>query len=391
MNSRYLKHALAVAANLSLMGAAFNAAAAVPLTWSKGAVPANAVVAGGSKDKPMHICRLPMADKNLHTGKTVNDNCYVSYGGKEIKVPLKDAEVLGSSAAIGWADVKGGKLPADTLQSGLIGGVPMHFCRAVHEDKSIQAGKEYKGNCYYGYGGKEIKTAQFQVMGLIKAAATSAAPAVPAAVGAPATKAAATSAAPAAPAAVGAPATFAAGKPQKTRARWTAMLNAADTLAKDGSEVKRITAAEMHAIKATVAADKKKISHYGTNRFTEGEEDRVDNAIASLMVKVANAMSNSRKDRVHKTSAAASRKSNNHARWKTMLDVARSLAHDGSEVNRITANEKKSIADLVAKLQSEIKAKGANGFSEEEEDQIDNHIANMIVKIAEYMSDPKRK
>ena len=371
MNSRYLKHALAVAANLSLIGAAFNAAAAVPLTWSKGAVPANAVVAGGSKDKPMHICRLPMADKNLHTGKTVNDNCYVSYGGKEIKVPLKDAEVLGSSAAIGWADVKGGKLPADTLQSGLIGGVPMHFCRAVHEDKSIQAGKEYKGNCYYGYGGKEIKTAQFQVMGLIKAAATSAAPA--------------------APAAVGAPATFAAGKPQKTRARWTAMLNAADTLAKDGSEVKRITAAEMHAIKATVAADKKKISHYGTNRFTEGEEDRVDNAIASLMVKVANAMSNSRKDRVHKTSAAASRKSNNHARWKTMLDVARSLAHDGSEVNRITANEKKSIADLVAKLQSEIKAKGANGFSEEEEDQIDNHIANMIVKIAEYMSDPKRK
>jgi hypothetical protein len=183
------KPALAIAASLGMMAAVGEAAAADPLTWSKGAVPANAVVAGGSKEKPMNICRLPMPDKNLHTGKTGNGNCYVSYGGKEIKKPLAEAEVLASSAPTGWADVKGGKVPASALKAGEVGGVAMHFCRAKHEGKEYHAGKEWKGNCYYGYGGKEIKTAQFQVMGLMKVAAAAAAPAPTAAPGT-ATKAA---------------------------------------------------------------------------------------------------------------------------------------------------------------------------------------------------------
>jgi hypothetical protein len=381
MNSRHLKHALAAAANLGLMGIAFGAAAADPLSWSKGAVPANAVVAGGSKDKPMHICRLPMADKNLHTGKTGNGNCYVSYGGKEIKAPLKDAEVLGSSAATGWADVKGGKLPADTLQSGLIGGVPMHFCRAMHEGKELHAGKEYKGNCYYGYGGKEIKTAQFQVMGLIKAAATSAAPAATAAAAAPAK------------AAVGQGATTAAAtKAKDTHARWTAMLNAAETLAQEGSEVKRVSAPEMTKIKASVAKKKAEIAKLGANGFTEKEEDLIDNHIAGLLMRVANSMTNNEKERVHVASAAATtRKANNHARWASLLDVADVLAHEGGEVKRITAEEKTSIQGRANKIRTEIKAKGTNGFSEKEEDAIDNHIATMMVNIASYMSDTKRK
>jgi hypothetical protein len=171
------KPALAIAASLGMMAAVGEAAAADPLTWSKGSVPANAVVAGGSKEKPMNICRLPMPDKNLHTGKTGNGNCYVGFGGKEIKKPLAEAEVLASSAPTGWADVKGGKVPASALKAGEVGGVAMHFCRAKHEGKEYHAGKEWKGNCYYGYGGKEIKTAEFQVMGLMKVAAPAAAPA----------------------------------------------------------------------------------------------------------------------------------------------------------------------------------------------------------------------
>jgi hypothetical protein len=150
-------------------------AAADPLSWTKGAVPANAVLAAGTKEQPMHICRLPMPDKSVHPGKVVNGNCYVGFGGKEIKAALKDAEVLGSSAPVGWADVKGGKVPASALSAGTANGVTMHFCRAKHEGKTPVAGKEYKGNCYYGYGGKELKAAEFQVMGVIKAAAAPAA------------------------------------------------------------------------------------------------------------------------------------------------------------------------------------------------------------------------
>lgn len=156
--------------------AAGQTAASDPLTWSKGVIPPNAVVAGGSKEKPMHICRMPMADKALHPGKAENGNCYVGFGGKEIKAPLKDAEVLATSAPVGWATVKGGKLPSDALKADVVNGVPMHFCRAKHQAGAIHAGKEYKGSCYYGYGGKEIKAAEFQIMGVQKLAAKPAAP-----------------------------------------------------------------------------------------------------------------------------------------------------------------------------------------------------------------------
>lgn len=176
MGSRKFKTVLAVAASFGMMAVGGQAAADEPLSWSKGAAPANAVVAAGSNEHPMHICRLPMPDKSLHPGKLVNGNCYVGFGGKEIKAPLKDAEVLASSAPTGWADVKGGQVPASALKAGTANGVTMHFCRAKHEGKTPVAGKEYKGNCYYGYGGKEIKTAEFQVMGLMKVAAAPTAP-----------------------------------------------------------------------------------------------------------------------------------------------------------------------------------------------------------------------
>jgi hypothetical protein len=196
MKFRNMKPALAIAASFGMMAVVGQAAADEPLSWSKGAVPANAVLAAGTKAQPMHICRLPMPDKNVHPGKAVNGNCYVGFGGKEIKKPLAEAEVLASSAPVGWADVKGGKVPASALSAGTANGVAMHFCRAKHEGKTPVAGKEWKGNCYYGYGGKEIKTTEFQVMGLTKVAAApgatapapttaAAKPAVPAAAPAP--------------------------------------------------------------------------------------------------------------------------------------------------------------------------------------------------------------
>jgi hypothetical protein len=218
MGSWKLKPVLAVVASFGMM-AAVGQAANEPITWSKGVVPANAVIAAGSKEQPIHICRLPMADKSVHPGKAFNGNCYVGFGGKEIKAPLAAAEVLGSSATVGWADVTGGKVPANALSAGVAGGVTMHFCRTRHEGKTPAVGKEYKGNCYYGFAGKEIKTAEFQVMGLTRVAA---APGAPAPAVAP-VKPAATAAAPgptAAPARPTAPAP--APAPTAAQARPTA-------------------------------------------------------------------------------------------------------------------------------------------------------------------------
>jgi hypothetical protein len=236
MGSWKLKPVLAAAAAFGMMAAVGQAMADEPLIWSKGVVPANAVIAAGSKEQPIHICRLPMADKNVHPGKAFNGNCYVGFGGKEIKAPLAAAEVLGSSATVGWADVTGGKVPANALSAGVAGGVTMHFCRTKHEGKTPAVGKEYKGSCYYGFDGKEIKTAEFQVMGLTRVAAapgaraTAAAPVIPAAPAvapapAPAKSAApapaaATTAAPARPAAPAtAPATTRPAAPAPTGAQ----------------------------------------------------------------------------------------------------------------------------------------------------------------------------
>ncbi|MBI5107977.1 MAG: DUF3421 domain-containing protein [Rhodocyclales bacterium] len=207
------KPALAIAASLGVMAAVGEAAAADPLTWSKGTVPANAVIAAGTKANPVYICRMQMADKAMHPGKAGPKYCYVSYGGKEIKKPLAEAEVLASSAPTGWADVKGGQVPASALKAGEAGGVPMHFCRAKHDGKDYHAGKEWKGSCYYGYGGKEIKAAEFQVMGLTKVAAAPTAAPAPATPPAPTGATRAPAPAASAPAAQPSPAAAAPAKP----------------------------------------------------------------------------------------------------------------------------------------------------------------------------------
>lgn len=149
------------------------------LKWSAGAVPADAVVGGQFRGQPMNVCRMPMPNKELHSGKSWNGTCYVGFGGKELNLPLAKAEVL-SLPGSSW--VAGPAVPANAAQIGVSGGAPMYICRAKLPDGETHPGKLWKNNCYVGFGGKELKNAQFEVLtgGAAEVAAAPAAPAAPA-------------------------------------------------------------------------------------------------------------------------------------------------------------------------------------------------------------------
>jgi hypothetical protein len=135
--------------------------------WVAGNVPAEATLAGISNGKPMNICRMPMPNKEVHFGKAWNGNCYVGFGGKELKAPIAKAEVLvvGNTS---WVAVADGKLPETTYQAGTSAGKPMNICRTKVPSGEMHAGKLWNGNCYVGFGGKEIKSTTFEVMTVTK-------------------------------------------------------------------------------------------------------------------------------------------------------------------------------------------------------------------------------
>ena len=79
------------------------------------------------------------------------------------------------------------------------------------------------------------------------------------------------------------------------------------------------------------------------------------------------------------------------ARWYSMLNSMAVLNQEGMEVRRIDPNEHKQIASTIAKIRSEIAAAKQGGISEVEEDAIDGAIADGMVAISKFMSDPQRK
>ena len=79
------------------------------------------------------------------------------------------------------------------------------------------------------------------------------------------------------------------------------------------------------------------------------------------------------------------------ARWNNLFQAAAVLAHEGMEVRRITAAEKKQIDDFIAQNKAYIAKAKQGGISEAEEDGIDNGIAQLYAMIAKHMSDVQRK
>ena len=50
------------------------------VSWVKGVQP-NAVVGGNAGGTPIHVCRAPVPNKEMHPGKEWKGNCYVEFGG----------------------------------------------------------------------------------------------------------------------------------------------------------------------------------------------------------------------------------------------------------------------------------------------------------------------
>ena len=79
------------------------------------------------------------------------------------------------------------------------------------------------------------------------------------------------------------------------------------------------------------------------------------------------------------------------ARWASMLQSALTLSHEGGEVRRITPPEAQNLAATVQKVRGDIAKAKQGGLSEADEDAIDNEIADLMLKVAGFMSDPQRK
>lgn len=142
------------------------AAPAPKIGWvpvKDGKFPANAIVAGGSAAVPIRICGNRMQDGQVHPGKEHRGNCYIPYGDKELKSPV--VAVLAGEGATWVAAKAGTPVPAGTVPSGgVAAGVPLHFCRAKLTDGQVHAGKEWRGRCYIGFGGKELQVEAYELL-----------------------------------------------------------------------------------------------------------------------------------------------------------------------------------------------------------------------------------
>src|SRR3989442_788436 len=79
------------------------------------------------------------------------------------------------------------------------------------------------------------------------------------------------------------------------------------------------------------------------------------------------------------------------ARWNKLFQAAAVLAHEGMEVRRITAAEKKQIDDFVGQTRQFIAKAKVGGITEAEEDGIDTNMAQLYAMLAKNMSDVQRK
>ncbi len=66
-----------------------------------------------------------------------------------------------ASATVSW--VSGATAPANAVVGGFEPGRALVVCRAAHE-KGVHPGKVVAGNCNFGYGGKEIVRAKYEVL-----------------------------------------------------------------------------------------------------------------------------------------------------------------------------------------------------------------------------------
>ncbi|MPY70019.1 MAG: DUF3421 domain-containing protein [Alphaproteobacteria bacterium] len=134
------------------------------LTWVPNTEPAsrqNVILGGQEPGRTLPICRAAYQN-GLHPGKIVAGNCNFGWGGKEILNPKFD--VLTGRPAIRWIAARNGApLPAGAFIGGSEPARLLPVCRAAYQ-QGVHPGKVVAGNCNFGWGGKEIVLAAYEVM-----------------------------------------------------------------------------------------------------------------------------------------------------------------------------------------------------------------------------------
>ncbi len=127
------------------------------------AVPRDAVRgAGESSRTPYWVCRAGY-EGGVHPGKVLGGKCSIGYGGKE--VVLSRYEVL-TGARNGWWGPPEGRGDG-AFEAGFEKGRPLVLCRGEYRGE-LNPGKVVSGVCNFGWGGREVSVARFEVFHLTR-------------------------------------------------------------------------------------------------------------------------------------------------------------------------------------------------------------------------------
>lgn len=129
------------------------------VAWN-GSLPPGAAAGGREPGRSLSICRA-IHEGGTHPGKVVAGRCHFGYGGRE--VVASRFEVLVDQGRGRWVAAAGGGLPDGALVGGREPGRDLVVCRAPHEG-GVHPGKVVARRCNIGWGGKEFRLADFEVL-----------------------------------------------------------------------------------------------------------------------------------------------------------------------------------------------------------------------------------
>lgn len=119
-------------------------------------VPKNAVYGGTNGDgTPLYVCHVNYRG-GVHPGKLYRGKCNFGYGGKE--VVAENYEVLTGRAEWGSPMQSGGVVGGRNDD-----GSDLLICRVYHKNGQ-HPGKLHRGNCNFGFGGKEIVSPSYELL-----------------------------------------------------------------------------------------------------------------------------------------------------------------------------------------------------------------------------------
>ncbi|MFC0406624.1 DM9 repeat-containing protein [Roseomonas elaeocarpi] len=126
---------------------------------------------GQENNVPLYACRGRIGN-GVHIGRIRSDfpSCHIGYDGRELEV--KPYEVL----SLAWVEAANGSIPAQSLSAGQAidastGGrfvsLGLYPCRASYQT-GVHVGEVRPGGsgCVFGFGGKEVSVATYEVLQL---------------------------------------------------------------------------------------------------------------------------------------------------------------------------------------------------------------------------------